>query len=64
MSILFDLQLENLTIEGEPEGSQEFSLEIAAGETAYKILRPLQRELGSGLQMRYSYTLNMPTIDD
>ena len=49
----FQLELENLSIEGEPEGANEFALEIFPGNIGTKILRPISSEEGTGLQMQF-----------
>ena len=45
----FQLELENLRINGEPEGATEFALEIPPGNISTKILRPVSLEQGTSL---------------
>lgn len=53
----FEMQIENLEIQGEPKGAQEFTIELAAGKSAYKLLKPIVEGEGTGIQMRYEFNL-------
>ena len=54
---LFQLELENLYIDGEPQGATEFTFELAAGESDNKFLKPIRIDEGTGLQMQYQCSI-------
>ena len=53
VKIRFQLELENLWIQGEPEGATEFTVELATGENGNKILKPISPGEGTGIQMEF-----------
>lgn len=55
--IKFTLDLKNLAIEGEPEGTTEFSAEIPSGGTCLKILKPVVEGEGTSIGMSYSFKI-------
>jgi len=51
------MQIENLEIHGEPEGSQTFEIKVPAGKSTYKLLKPIVEGESTGIQMRYEFNL-------
>jgi hypothetical protein len=55
LTATFELQMENLMIQGEAEDASTFSVRIAPGKTTHKILKPVAENEGTSIQMRYSF---------
>ena len=51
----FEMQIENLYIQGEPEGVTEFQVELPPGKSGFKILKPIVEGEATGIQMRYEF---------
>ena len=51
----FEMQIENLYIQGEPEGVTEFSVTLPPGKSGFKILKPIVEGEATGIQMRYEF---------
>lgn len=58
MTCLFEMELENLYIVGEPEGATKFSLSLNPGDNTVKMLKPVKEGLTTGIQMRYDFKLD------
>lgn len=57
LSVKFEMQIENLAIQGEPEGSSSFEFLLAPGKTCYKLLKPIIEGEATAIQMRYEFNL-------
>lgn len=55
LKISFELDLQNLCIQGEGKRANKFTLEVAPGEKAWKILKPIKEGEGTSIGMSYSY---------
>ena len=55
---LFEMQLENLCIEGEPAGATKFEFELQPGDNCTKMLKPEVEGEGTGIQMRFEFKLD------
>lgn len=55
---LMDMEMENLYIEGEPEGATNFSIKLSPGQTCHKMLLPVEEGVATGIKMRYDFKLD------
>jgi len=55
LKISFELDLQNLCIQGEKKGTNKFDLEVPPGEKAWKIFKPIKEGAGTSIGMSYSY---------
>ena len=51
----FEMAMENLYIQGEPDGASEFLVNLPPGKNCFKILKPVERGLQTQIQMRYEF---------
>ena len=51
----FTLELRNLALTDEPEGVNEFKINLGPGEHESKILKSIDKNQGTALGMSYSY---------
>lgn len=49
------MAMENLYIQGEPDGASEFLVNLPPGKNCFKILKPVERGLQTQIQMRYEF---------
>jgi hypothetical protein len=54
LSAKFNLKLENLALSDEPPGTSEFTVDIEAGGTAMKVMRPINEGEGTSIGMSYT----------
>jgi len=55
---LFEMEVLNLYIVGEPAGSNKFSFKLGPGENTVKMLKPIDDGAATSIQMRFEYKLN------
>ena len=55
LTATFELQMENLMIQGEALDEDQFTIKIAPGKSTHKILKPVVDNEGTSIQMRYSF---------
>ena len=54
---LFEMELENLLIKGEARGANKFSFRLQPGENTVKLLKPIDENEVTSIQMRFEYKL-------
>ena len=57
LKVKFEMQIENLKIQGEPEDSDTFEFNLAPGKSDYKLLKPIVEGEATAIQMRYEFDL-------
>jgi len=54
----FEFSLENLKIVDEPEGATMFKVELKAGASCHKMLKPINEGAETGIDMRFDFKLS------
>ena len=58
LTCLFEMEMENLYIVGEPKGATKFQFELQPLTNCHRVLKPIVEGDGTGIQMRFEFKLD------